>query len=74
MSISPRRGPSKMAISKYGQKRQKLAKSRKNGLSRLIWASYQKILVKNYVHTDFEAIPIKKSQFSELFKFFRISL
>ena len=74
MLISSRRGQVYFAISKYGQKQQKLAKSCENGLSRLIWASYQKILVKNYVHTDFEAIPIKKSQFSEVFKFFRISL
>ena len=74
MSISSQRGQVYFVISKYGQKQQKLEKSRKNGLSRLIWASYQKILMKNYVHTDFEAIPIKKSQFLELFKIFRISL
>ena len=74
MSISSQRARLKIAISKYGQKRQKWPKSSKNGIFWLIWASYLEILVPNYVSTDFQAIPIKKSPFSALFKIFRISL
>ena len=74
MSISSQRGQVYFAISKYGQKQQKLEKSRENGLFWLIWASYQKNFDEKLRSHRFWSHSNQESQFLELFKIFRILL